>query len=226
MPRLTFSTLDEVPEKLRGDAVESKDGKFFVFEEADTSELQSAVSKERTQREAAERLAKKASDELKKLETDRKATDAGLSGEALAKIRLDVRNEVLAELAPELDKGKAALGENRSLKLDANVKALALKNGVMGENVQAWWKLHGDKFDLMDDGTPVVRGKEGVSLEKFIGSECKTETPYLYEGTKAAGGGAAGDGGGRPAATGMTAADVLANPAVALQQARAAGKTE
>jgi hypothetical protein len=226
MPLKPYKTKDEVPEAQRETALALADGTFAVFEEADTSELQGVVSKERTAREAAERLAKKASDELKKLETDRKAADAGLNGEALAKIRLDVRTEVLAELAPELEKGKSALGENRALKLDAKVKALALKTGVIGEHVDAWWKLHGDKFDLMDDGTPVVKGKEGVSLEKFIGGDCKTETGYLYEGTKAAGGGAHGDGGAKPTAGATSFADLLSNPTAALQTARAAGKTE
>jgi len=43
--------------------------------------------------------------------------------------------------------------------LDSRVKDIALKNGVEADRVDAWWRLHGDKFDLTDDDQPLVRAR-------------------------------------------------------------------
>jgi hypothetical protein len=220
----TFATREEVPAELQAGIIETKDGKFIVDEPEDRSSFDKALADERTKREAAEKNAKAAADALKKLERDKKAKDSGLESEVLERIKAEAKAEVMEELKADLEAGKSALAENRTLKLDVQVKALAGKHGVIGAELEHWWGLHGSKFDLTSDGKPVVKGKEGVTLEKFIGEDLKKTTPYFYEGTKAAGGGAAGITTGSGAGT--SADDVLKNPGAALAAARAAGKTE
>jgi hypothetical protein len=225
MPLKKFATLEEIPEAERANALELKDGSFALVEDADTSALQNAAKSEREKREAAEALARKAADEIKRLQTEKKASDAGLSAEQLAKIREDVRADVLKELEPELEKGKSALAENRSLKLDSRVKALALKHGVRADRVDAWWKLNHDRFDLTDDGAePIVKGKAGAKIEQFIAADLKSETPEFYAGTQGSGSGSSGDGGTRAGTTSLSADDLLKNPAAALSQLRATGR--
>lgn len=226
MPLKLFATKEEIPAEQQGEAIELKDGKFAIVEESDTSGLTSAIESERTKREAAEKLAKKAADELKKLQTRTAAGDAGVTAEKLAEIEKQVEERIVEKYKPQIDAAEAYAKENRTLKLDAQVKTLAGKCGVIGAEMENWWGLHGSKFDLTSDGKPVVKGKEGAALDKFISDELKKATPYFYEGTKAAGGGAAGVTNGGGGASTMTADDVLKNPGAALQAARAAGKTE
>jgi phage-related protein len=223
MPIKKYATIDEIPEAHRGDALELKNGEFALLEDPDTSGLSTALQSEREKREAAERLAKKAADDLKRLQTEKKAADAGLSAEQLAKIREEVRADVLKELEPDLVKGKTALEENRALKLDQRVKAIALKQGVRADRVESWWKLNRDRFDLTDDGeAPIVKGQPGSKLETFVGETLKKETPEFYEGTKAAGSDAR-TGSGQPLGV-FSADDVIKNPAAALSAVRAQGK--
>lgn len=220
----TFKTKDEVPEAQRDNALALADGTFAVVEDTDTTAMQAEVTEWKRKHEAAERLAKKAAADLLVAQNNDKAAKAGVTGEELAKIRAEVKAEVLAELNGDLEKGRAALQENRTLKLDAKVRALAAANGVRAERLGAWWKLHGEKFDLTEDGTPIVRAHPGVTLDKFIATECKAEMPELYVGSMAAGGG--GNGGNGLPTPSSSRPDVLANPGAALASARAAGKTE
>ncbi len=228
MPLKAYKTKDEIPEAQRADAIELKDGSFGVVEEADTSGLTSSIAAERKRAEAAEGVAKKAADELKKLQTEKKASDAGLSAEQLQKIREDVRADVVKEFEGELASGKVAQAENRSLKLDSKVKALALKHGVRADRIDAWWQLFGGRFDLTADGTEsIVKDKAGVKLESYITDTLKKELPDFYEGSKGSGGGAGGDSGApRGGGGAMTAEALLANPAAALTAARMAGVKE
>ena len=212
MPLKTFATRDEIPAEQRDTAIELKDGKFAIVEEEDRSSFDSALAEERSKREAAEKLAKKTADEIKKLQTKQKATETGLESEVIEKIKADAKAEALDELKADLEAGRAAIAENRTLKLDVQVKTMAGKYGVSGKEIEKWWKQHGDTFDLTSDGKPIVKGKEGVSLEKYIGEELKKETPYFYEGTKATGGGAGGVTTGGTSTSGLTAEDILANP--------------
>lgn len=221
-----YDSKDAVPEALRESAIETKDGKFAVVEETeDSTTLKASLEDERAKREAAEKLARKTADDLKKLETKQKAEKAGISDEQLQQIRADARKEVEAELAPKLADADRFAKENRELKLDNKVKALAADNGVRPERLSQWWRQFGDQFDLTNDGAPMVKDAPGKDVKKFIADSLKAEVPEFYVGSKAGGGGAAGiQDGGTSAA--ISTEDVLNNPGAALAAARAAGKTE
>lgn len=225
MPLKLFDKKDAIPEAQRDGAIETKDGKFAIVEETDHSDLQTSLVAEREKREAAEKLVKKTADELKKLETQKKAEKAGVSEEQLQQIRADVRKEVETELAPKLTAADEHAKENRTLKLDNQVKKLAADGGFLGERLDDFWKLYGGEFDLSTDGKPIVKDHPGVTPAKHIEGLTKKQ-PGWVQGTQAAGGGAAGITGGTTASTTATIDDVLKNPGQALQAARAAGKTE
>lgn len=220
----TFDTKDAIPAELQSGAIETKDGKFIVDEPEDRTAFDKALNDERAKREAAEKLVKKQADDLKRRETERKAGENGVTAEKLAEIEKQVEERIVEKYKPQIDAAESLSRENRELKLDQQIKVIAGKAGVIGAEIPRWWKQHGDAFDLTPDGKPIVKGKEGLSLEKYIGEDLKKETPYFYEGTKAAGSGAAGITTGSP--VGTTADDVLKNPGAALAAARAAGKTE
>ena len=219
MPLKTFKTKDEIPAEQAANALALADGSFAVFEEADVTDMQTQLTDARRKLEAADKATRKAAAEALAARNAAAAAAEGVDGEKLAKIRADALAEWQATNAGKLEAAEKALKENRELKLDTKVKQIAAAKGVTGSELNAWFKLHGDKFDLLDDGTIVVKGKEGTTLDKFIEVDCKKETPYLYEGTKGAGGGAGG--GGSPPPTGtISFDDLMANPQAALTQGR------
>lgn len=223
MPLKLYDSKDTVPEELRDSAIETKDGKFAVVEDDDAASQ--ALTAERTKREAAERTAKKAGDELKKLQSKQKAENAGLTEEQLQQLRADARKEFEEEHADKLAAAESLAKELRGLKLDNAVKRMAGEAGFLAAKLDDLWKLHGDEFDLTDDGKPMVKGKPGVDPKKHIEALKKQRSEWV-EGTKASGGGAGGPtnaGGGTVAAS---ADDILKNPGAALAAARQAGKTE
>jgi hypothetical protein len=220
-----YKTKEEIPAEQQAAAIELKDGTFVVDEPADDSVHAGALDKERKARTAAEALAKKAADELKKLQTEQKAAEHGLTAEKLQEIRTAVRKEVEDELKPKLEAADKHASENRTLKLDNQVKQLAAKAGFKGDKLDDYWRLHSDEFDLTDDGKPIVKANPGESVEKKIEAHKKLR-PEWVEGTKASGGGAAGVTTGGAAATGLTSEQLLANPSAALAQARKAGAKE
>lgn len=216
---------EDVPEALRDSAHEMKDGKFG-FDEADSAadDLKTALDGERTKREAAEKNAKKAADELKKLQNQRKATDSGITEEQLNQIRADVRKEVETEVQEKFGDYDKVKADNRSLRLDTHVKKQMADAGFLGTRLDDAWKLYGDQFDLTSDGKPMVKDKPGLDVKKHIEGLTKLQ-PSWVQGTKAAGGGAAGQNTG-PTDAKPNADAVLSNPGAALAQARAAGATE
>lgn len=199
MPVETFETQEDVPEEFRESAIETKAGKFIVVREDDTSGLKSALDKERKARKDAEKEAKERAQRLADLELEAKASKEGLTSERLA----EIRKQVAAEFEPYRTKAETLEAENRSLKLTDRVKALMEKADF--HDVEAVWKLHGEDFDLTDDGQPIVKAEPGKSLEKHI-AEIATAKPYLVRGTQAAGGDAKGARGAAPEKGGKVSA--------------------
>lgn len=218
-----FDTQEAVPEAFR-DHYEERDGKWH-FKAPEDDGLKTAIAAERQKREAAEKLAKKAADELKSLQTKADAAKAGLTEEQLEKLRADIRNDLEKEYAQFKTDAERLGTENRTLKLDNAVKALmgSDKVKVRGERMEALWKLIGERFDLTDDGKPMVKANPGVTVEKYLADTVKKEFPEFFTGTQASGGGAAPAGAG-----GQTVSPdaIIANPLAALSAARQAGKTE
>lgn len=240
----TFQTEDEIPEGFR-DAYEEKDGEWVVKApekkgdgptEDDIEALKEVLDKERTDRRDAEKEVREIRARLTELEQEAKAKKAGLSEEELKKLRADVRKDIEEEYAskplselPEdwkaREEGQGVLQENRSLKLDSQVKALAGKNGVRAERIEAWWRQFSDRFDLTEDGKPMVKEHPGKEVVDFITGDLKEELPDFYAGTQAAGGGAGGIQRNGEPVPGTSADDVIKNPGESLRAAREAGAT-
>lgn len=212
---------DVLPESIRAE-YEEKDGKYHPKDE--TTTLKATLDDERKKREAAEKLSTKAALELKKLQTEGKAKESGITEEKLNEIRAAVRKDLEEEYKPFKEKAETASTENRTLKLDNAVRAVmgaeAVK--VRSERTGQLWKLIGDRFDLTEDGKPMVKANPGVTVERYLVDTVKKELPEFFVGTGASGGGA--NQANRTGPNNAPTADaILANPAAALQQARAAG---
>jgi hypothetical protein len=211
VPVETFDTQDAVPEDLRDSAIETKDGKFLVLREDDTSGLKSALEKERQARKEADRIAKDTAKRLHDLELEAKAKEGGLTSEKLA----EIRKQVAAEFEPWKTKAEQVTAENRALRLNDRVKTMLDKVGFI--DVEAGWKLAGDEFDLTDDGQPIVKAEPGKSLEKHV-ADIAARYPGLVRGSQASGSGAAGV---KKGATGTRGGiDPIADPVGALSAHR------
>jgi hypothetical protein len=198
MPVQTFTTLDEVPENQREAVIETKAGTFLLVVEEDAAALKGALDEERMKREAAEKLATKTANALRKAEAEAKAKASGLSDEQIANIRADLRREIESEYEPV--KAKAAdadalAAENRALLLDNKVKATMAAKGVRADRIEALFKVAGDRFDLTADKSPMLRDKPGIAIDAYIAETLKAEYPEFFEGTKATGSGAPGSSG-------------------------------
>lgn len=185
MPVETFEAKDAIPEELREAAIETKDGKFVVVRDEDTTGLKSALEKERGARKEAEKAAREREARLRELELEAKASKEGLTAERLKEIRA----QVAAEFEPWKSKAEQYAAENRALKLNDRVKALLAKAEFVDAEVA--WKLFGEQFDLTEDGQPIVKDAPGTSLDAHIAKLAEAH-PYLVKGSQIAGGGAAG----------------------------------
>lgn len=212
----TFQSQEEVPEAFRDSYVE-KDGEW-IFDDAKLGDGgKAALDAERKARRDAERVARDLERRIAELE-DKLTADGKLDDDGLAELREKVEARVRGELQGELDSLRA---ENRSMKLDDQVRKLALANGVMSDRVDAWWKLHGDKFDLDESGGIVVKDDASASPAGTIAKELKEASPFLYEGSKIGGGGSPGSGGGK-GKSGVTHEELLKNPGAVVHDAREA----
>lgn len=215
----TFDTKDAVPEAFRS-LYEERDGKWSPKPDEDADDLAASLVEEKTKREAAEKLATKTANELKKMQRKAEQDAHGMTDDQLAKLREDVRTEVMEEVGPDLERAAAALVENRTLKLDNQVKAMAAEAGFLPTKLADLWKLKGDEFDLTDDGRPTVKGKPGIDPKKHIEAIAKA-MPEWVQGTKAGGGGGLGGAGSKGASGAIDFDALLKDPRAALDQANA-----
>jgi hypothetical protein len=181
---VTTDSLESIPETLRGAYVQ-KDGKFVLDAEIeDVSGLKKTVKATRDEREAAERRAKEA--EARAAELQQKIEQADLASKGLTDAKKEWDEKYLK---PTLDKLTAKEMEIRSLKLDGKIQSAAFDAEVI--DPKAFWKLHGEDFDLDDKGQPFFKADPSKPIKEAIESYRETES-YLFKGTQAAGGGAAG----------------------------------
>lgn len=148
------------------------------------------------------------------LETKAKAEKAGLTSEELSKLRNDVRAEVERQYAADMQAGVKVFPwagqlaqENRSLKLDNVVKTEMAKGGARAERIDALFRLTADRFDLTDDGKPMLRTSPGIEVGKYVADELRKEYPEFYNGSGSSGGGASkstAGGGGSPSTIAAT----------------------
>ena len=211
MPWPTFKTEDEVPEGFR-DEYHEVDGEWVAKADGLGDAGKAALESERTARKAAEKAAKAAADALDALKLEAVAKEGGITDEKLAEIRKAAEAEAAAKYA-DYEPTKAKL---RDLQLDSRVKSLALKNGVRAERVDQWWKLHGDQFDLTEDGTAVVKASPTSDVAKYIAGDLKKALPDFYEGSKGDGSGAAGSHGGAGGSGSITWEQIEKDPTLVL----------
>lgn len=214
------SKLEEVPEKYRGLYVE-KDGGFEVdpakladFEFDDKEELAGALENERKERKRW----KDEVDKYKGLDPD-KARAAQKRLDELDEKNLIEKGEV-EELKKrwqkEWDDEKAGLqkqlGERDTqltkFKLTDVVRAAALKNGVLPDDIDDVLTLTAPRFKLGEGDKIIVFDKDGVEsrsdLDKFFGEEFKAAKPKFYGASGAGGSGAPAGGTGGGAGGGKT----------------------
>lgn len=134
---------------------------------------------------------------LAELEQNAKAEKAGLTSEQLAKLRQDVEVDVVKRFqsdptgALQLFPWAADLAkENRSLKLDSVVKADMARAGARSERIDALFRLTADRYDLTDDGKPIVKDKPAAELGKYVAEDLRKEYPEFFNGSGSSGGGA------------------------------------
>lgn len=143
------------------------------------------------------------------LEQAKKAEKAGITSEQLAKMREEVRADLLGQwakmpadqLAEHIPTVRDIVKDNRSLRLDSVVKAEMGKAGARSERIDALFKLTADRFDLTEDGKPMLRDKPGIEVDKFVSETLKSEYPEFFNGSGSSGGGAprsTAGGGGTP----------------------------
>ena len=186
MPLTIVETLDQVPEDRRDLAVELKDGRYALAEDVDVTPLKSKAD-ELLRETKQERQKRKALEErLAQIEAEKNAAAAGLTKEKLDEIMLQAEAKYRPYL-DELEKTKSAL---RSERLDGRVKAIL--GQARAADIDAAFKVVGDHFDLTEDGALVVKADPTVSVEDYITKSLTTKYPFLFQGTLASGGGAAG----------------------------------
>lgn len=167
MPLPTFATREEIPESVRDGYVE-KDGKW-VPDVEDVSGLKSALERQKEE-------ARQAKARLKEIEDTSKAKAAGVTDEQLAKLRA----EIAAEKAPLEEANAKLAAELRSLKLDARLKSMLGEAGANPKRLDALHKLIGDRFDLNESGSIILKDKPTTDLAKYLAEAVANEFPELY----------------------------------------------
>jgi hypothetical protein len=181
MPAETFDTIDAIPEDVRETAIETKDGKFVVVRDTPAPDVAGLKNKNH------ELLGK-----LKKLEAQvedetRRRADAELAAKGLLEHKQKWDAEILTPVKSRLEMLEA---ENRQLKLVGPIKDALHKAGAVDPD--AAWTLEASRFDLDDSGRPYLKDDPTAPIDKWIAEQLPKLRPYLFAGTKAGGGGAAG----------------------------------
>lgn len=184
-----YDKKEDIPKGFE-DEYEERDGKWRLKDQG--AALKTALDEERGKREAAEKLAQKASGELADLKTKQSAAEKGVTSEQLEQLRKDVRADLEKEYGPKLKRGEELEAENRRFKLDTQIKKLAGEEGILAERLDDFWTLYGGDYDLTDDGKPMVKGSPGIDPKKRVAEQVKKQ-PGWKQGSKADGSGLGGD---------------------------------
>ena len=164
---------------------EAKDAKARAkaFEGLDAEEARSAMAK------------------LKELETEGKAGEVGVTSEQLKQIRQEVTESLEGDYLPYKTENDTLKGKLRDLQLDSVVKGIMGKNGVKSAKVEPLFKLTAERFELTDEGEPMLRDHPGRDVSKFVSENLAQEFPEWFEASGSSGGGASRSSGGAGGAT-------------------------
>lgn len=139
-------------------------------------------------------------EKVTELEHQKKADKAGITEEQLNKLRAEIRDDLEDEYKAIVEERDSLKHDNRGLRLDSVVKAEMAEAGVRSERIDALFRLNADKFDLTDDGAPMLKDRPGTEIGKFVAEDLKAQYPEFFNGSGSSGGGAsksaAGGGGG------------------------------
>lgn len=211
MPLPKFKTLEEIPEAFR-DAYVEKDGEF-VPDVEDVTPLKSAHERQKEEtRQAKEKLK-----ELERQLAEAKKKAGGMTDEEIAARRAEIE----AEVAPVKQKLEAAEKELRTIKFDDRLKSLIAGSGTVGKRVDALHRLIGDRFDLNENGTLVLKDKPTTDIAKYLKEDVAKEYPEFFESKQKGGSEFNGSGNGAPPA-GDVDKLLNVNPAALLQMANTA----
>lgn len=177
----TFAAQTEIPDAFRDSYIE-KDGQWVPNVE-DVSALKSAHERQKAETRAAKEQAAALAKQLADYEQAQQAKASGLTDEQIAKLR----DQLAAEKRPLEEKLTKYEQELRTLKLDNAVKSMMAKAGVVGPRVDALFKLVGDRFDLSEDGTPILREKPVADLTQYLATDVAQEYPEFYASVQKAG---------------------------------------
>ena len=133
---------------------------------------------------------------LKELETAAKAGELGVDTEKVKVIRKEVEEELQELYAPVKKDNETLKGKLRELQLDNQVKNIMAKQGVRAERIDTLFRLAADKFDLDDDGEPMLAGHPGKDVPKYITEVLGEEYPEFWPSSGSSGGGASRSAGG------------------------------
>ncbi len=133
---------------------------------------------------------------LAELEQKSKADKAGITKEELDKLRADVRTDLRKEFEPVLTERDTLKGEVRTLRLDNVIKSEMGEAGVRAERLDALFRLTGERFELTEDGAPMLKNHPGTEISKYIGEELIQEYPEFFVSSGSSGGGASKSAGG------------------------------
>lgn len=222
----SFDKQDEIPKGFES-AYHEVDGKWVV-KQPENKDAETLV-KVRAEKKEAEKAAKAATDLAADLQRKLDAKDASGADtdkkvkELLEKWEKD-KDAAVAAVAAERDKLAADL---RDVKLYDKAKQAFIDAGGKAEKADAALKLKKELLDLSDDRIVVKNDKGEVTTEPiadFWGKSFKKEMPEFFAGTKAAGGGAQGGAGFKPASGDASSIEaLLKNPLAALQKANEEG---
>jgi len=148
---------------------------------------------------------------LATLEEEQKAKEANVNSEKLEEIRRTAEANLEKKYGPLKTELEQAHERIRTLQLDNVVKQAMGKSGVRGERVDALFKLTADRFDLTDDGKPMLRDDPTTPIDQYIADTLGKEYPELFVGTGSSGGGAP-----KPAASGGGTTVISADDNMAL----------
>jgi hypothetical protein len=208
MPKLAgvVDSLESVPEAYKA-AYEQKDGKFFLkeIEFEDSAPLKEKLAKkEKAINEANQKLGRYTKfqelndDELDDLLTLRELKKAGKPLTVDEKAELERLNKkaldkVSGELEAERKARQADQAQLKHYKLTVPLRDIAVKAGVIAEDLDLVMLDVQKRFALNDDGKIVVLDADGdatdVTPQKFFETLYKEQRPKFYAASDRGGGG-------------------------------------